>query len=131
MGCYAASKHAIEGFCESLDHEMREFGVRAVLIEPGFTKTRIDANTAVASGSIADYAATRGRVAAGVGEKVEHGESPAVVAAVVRAALGDANPRLRYTAGKGMATLATLRRLMPPGMFDRALRKDFRVDAAR
>ena len=41
MGFYAASKHALEGYSESLDHEVRTLGVRSILVEPGFMKTRI------------------------------------------------------------------------------------------
>jgi len=39
-GMYAASKHALEGYTETLDHEVRRFGVHAVLIEPVYTKTK-------------------------------------------------------------------------------------------
>src|SRR5947208_9459236 len=39
MGFYAASKHALEGLAESLDHETRTMGIRASLVEPGFTRT--------------------------------------------------------------------------------------------
>ena len=39
MGLYSASKHAIEGLSETLDHEVRNFGVRVVLVEPSYTKT--------------------------------------------------------------------------------------------
>ncbi|WP_241564069.1 SDR family NAD(P)-dependent oxidoreductase [Nonomuraea polychroma] len=39
MAVYAASKHAIEGYSESLDHEVREYGVRALLVEPAYTST--------------------------------------------------------------------------------------------
>src|SRR4051794_22017539 len=46
MALYASSKHALEGYSESLDHEVREHGVRVLLIEPGFTKTAFDANPA-------------------------------------------------------------------------------------
>src|SRR3954454_23510528 len=35
MALYAATKHAIEGYSESLDHEVREHGVRVLLVEPG------------------------------------------------------------------------------------------------
>jgi NAD(P)-dependent dehydrogenase (short-subunit alcohol dehydrogenase family) len=41
---YAASKHAVEGYSESLDHETREFGVRVTVVEPGYTSTSFEAN---------------------------------------------------------------------------------------
>jgi NAD(P)-dependent dehydrogenase (short-subunit alcohol dehydrogenase family) len=44
MGLYASSKHALEGLSESLDHEVRGFGIRVVLVEPSFTKTQIGTN---------------------------------------------------------------------------------------
>jgi NAD(P)-dependent dehydrogenase (short-subunit alcohol dehydrogenase family) len=130
MGFYAASKHALEGYCESLDHEVRAFGVRALLVEPGFMKTRIDANAARAAHPMAEYADARQRVSAGVAASVERGGDPAVVANAVLAALSDWSPKLRYPVGKGAAMLATLRRWMPASLFDRSLRKEFRVDAA-
>src|SRR3954466_6643769 len=48
MALYAATKHAIEGYSESLDHELREHGVRVLLVQPGYTKTSFDANSVVA-----------------------------------------------------------------------------------
>ena len=44
MASYAATKHAIEGYSESMDHELRERGVRVLLIEPAYTRTGFDAN---------------------------------------------------------------------------------------
>ena len=44
MAVYVASKHAVEGYSESVDHEVREYGVRVLLIEPFNTGTRFDAN---------------------------------------------------------------------------------------
>src|SRR5882757_6671232 len=43
-GMYAASKHALEGYTEALDHEIRQFGIRALLVEPAFTKTDIESH---------------------------------------------------------------------------------------
>lgn len=45
MGLYAAAKHAVEGMSETLDHEVRQFGIRVSLVEPGFTKSNLDANS--------------------------------------------------------------------------------------
>src|SRR5881275_1207113 len=46
MALYASSKHALEGYSESVDHEVREHGVRVLLVEPGFTKTSFDQQNA-------------------------------------------------------------------------------------
>ncbi|MFE7935234.1 SDR family NAD(P)-dependent oxidoreductase [Streptomyces sp. NPDC057456] len=43
MAAYAASKHAIEGYTESLDHEVRDHGVRALIIQPACTGTGFEA----------------------------------------------------------------------------------------
>src|SRR5215216_2284913 len=59
MALYAASKHAVEGYSESLDHEVREHGVRVLLVEPGFTKTGFDASLAAADQPLPLYARRR------------------------------------------------------------------------
>jgi NAD(P)-dependent dehydrogenase (short-subunit alcohol dehydrogenase family) len=41
---YAATKHAVEGYSESLDHELRTRGIRVSVVEPAYTKTQFDAN---------------------------------------------------------------------------------------
>ena len=62
MGLYASTKHALEGLSESLDHEVRGFGIRVVLVEPGFTKTQFGANAIHARQTIAAYAGTSRQV---------------------------------------------------------------------
>ena len=44
MAAYAASKHAVEGYSESVDHEVRGHGVRVLLVEPAYTNTAFDGN---------------------------------------------------------------------------------------
>jgi len=131
MGFYAASKHALEGYSESLDHEVRAFGIRAVLVEPGFMKTKIDKNATLAARTIGDYAEVRERVGASINSSIESGDDPALVARAITAALAAPRPKLRYPVGKGAGTLATLRSFMPAGLFDRSFRKEFRLDGAR
>ncbi len=41
---YASTKHAIEGYTESLDHEVRTQGIRVVLVAPGVTRTSFEEN---------------------------------------------------------------------------------------
>src|SRR3954471_14487626 len=59
MASYAATKHAIEGYSESVDHEVREHGVRVLLIEPAYTRTGFDANALQADAPLSIYAAQR------------------------------------------------------------------------
>jgi NAD(P)-dependent dehydrogenase (short-subunit alcohol dehydrogenase family) len=131
MGFYAASKHALEGYSESLDHEVRALGIRAILVEPGFMKTKIDKNATVAARTIDDYSDARERVGASINANIESGGDPALVARAISTALSARRPKLRYPVGKGAGTLATLRSFMPAGLFDRSFRKEFRLDGAR
>ena len=128
MGFYAASKHAIEGYAESLDHEVRELGIRAILVEPSFMKTRLDKNSVAAAQTIRDYADTRARVGAHLSANVASGGDPSLVATVVAEALTDERPRVRYPVGKGAGMLAKLRSFLPARMFDRSFRKQFQLE---
>lgn len=44
---YSATKHALEGYSESLDHEVRSFGIRVCLLEPAYTRTSFEQNMAL------------------------------------------------------------------------------------
>src|ERR671910_1507482 len=86
MALYAASKHAIEGYSESLDHEVREHGVRVLLVEPGYTNTSFDANSAAADEPIALYARRREASDVLTAAAVRAGDEPSVVSQVIVAA---------------------------------------------
>jgi len=129
MGFYAASKHALEALAESLDHETRTLGVRAFLVERGFMRTRIDANTIAGGSSLPAYSAMRDRVVSHINSSVAAGEDPKLVAQVVVRALGVKEPAMRYQVGKNAALLYRLRNLLPARAFAKALRKDFQLDA--
>jgi NAD(P)-dependent dehydrogenase (short-subunit alcohol dehydrogenase family) len=128
-GIYSASKHALEGYTETLDHEVRQFGIRAVLIEPAFTKTSIETNGKTVQAPVSAYAKQEQRVNEAIQEKVARGDQPSAVAEAVCMALEDARPRLRYPVGGGVA-LSRLRRFVPARMFDHQFRKQFQLDKA-
>ena len=128
MGYYAASKHAVEGLAESLDHEARTLGVRVALVEPGWTRTGLDSNGAIAARPVDDYDGARDRVHEVIRASVSGGDDPSAIAAIVVEAATSKKPRLRYPAGKRAGLLARLRRYMPAGIFDGAIRKQFRLD---
>jgi len=127
LGIYAASKHAVEGYTETLDHEIRRFGVRALLIEPAYTKTKIRGNSKFAKVALEAYADERKRLTGAVQQDIEHGDDPRIVAEAVYQALTAKSPRLRYPVGKGVA-LSRMRRFVPAGMFDKSFRKQFHLE---
>jgi NAD(P)-dependent dehydrogenase (short-subunit alcohol dehydrogenase family) len=130
MGFYAASKHAIEGWSESLDHEVRPFGIRATLIEPGFIKTNIGSNSDRVANPLPNYEAIRNRMLAGISAKVQGGADPDSVADAIFTAATAPAPKIRVLVGKDARLLARLRRFLPAGMMDKGMRKSFQLDAA-
>ncbi len=129
MALYAATKHAIEGYSESLDHELRTRGIRVTVIEPAYTKTPFDANALEPDSKHDDYREIRAALAKKMKEVVEAGDEPSVVADVVLKAASEAHPKLRYTAGGVAGRLRLLRRFAPAGMVDAGIRKDLQLDA--
>jgi len=126
-GIYAASKHAVEGYTETLDHEVRRFGVRALLVQPAYTRTKLNGNTKTAKISLDAYADERKRLTEGAQQNIERGDDPRMVAEAVWNALTAKSPRLRYPVSKGVA-LSRMRRFVPAGMFDKSFRKQFHLD---
>jgi NAD(P)-dependent dehydrogenase (short-subunit alcohol dehydrogenase family) len=126
MGIYAATKHAVEGYTWTLDHEVRKFGVRAVLVEPAYTKSKISQNEKTAQTALKEYAGQRQRTREAVQKGIEHGDEPRLVAEAVCLAVTVKTPRLRYPVGKGVL-LSRLRRFAPASAFDRGIRKESRL----
>ena len=126
---YAATKHAIEGYSESLDHELRTRGIRVSVIEPAYTKTPFDANFLEPVAKLDAYREARAAVGQRVKEVMSTADQPGIVAEVVLKAASAAHPRLRYTAGGLARRLIWLRRFVPAGLVDAGIRKDLRLDA--
>jgi short-subunit dehydrogenase len=129
MAIYAASKHAVEGYSESLDHEVREHGVRVLLVEPAWTSTAFDANSVEPDMPLDVYAEQRNVFAEYMAASLKDGDSPATVAKEIVAAATDAKPKLRYAAGARTGRVHAMRRIVPARMFDQQLRKLNRLPA--
>jgi short-subunit dehydrogenase len=126
---YSATKHALEGYSESLDHELRTQGIRVSVIEPAYTKTPFDANLLEADTKLEEYQAVRANVSQRVREVMKTAQPPSVVANTVLEAATAAHPKLRYTP-RGLASqLRFLRRFAPGGLVDTVIRKDLRLEA--
>ena len=126
---YAATKHAVEGYSESLDHELRTRGIRVSVIEPAYTKTQFDANFVEPDSKLDEYREIRASLRKTLTEVMAAADDPGVVADVVLEAAGAARPKLRYTAGVRAGRLRLLRRFAPAGLVDTGIRKDLRLDS--
>jgi len=123
MAIYAATKHAIEGYSESVDHELREHGVRVLLVEPAYISMGFEANSLAPDLPLSVYAAQRDVSREVLAMAMGDADDPAVVAKVIVAAATDSKPKLRYTAGSTAERVSVLRRVVPFRAFDKQIRK--------
>jgi short-subunit dehydrogenase len=122
---YAASKFALEGYSESLDHEVRAFNVRVSLVEPGTVTGRFDQNALEPDLKMPAYDAARAWVHGFLKTALLTAVTPEDVAAGVLMAATAPRQRLRYPVGKVAKQVGLLRRLVPARMFDKILRQEF------
>lgn len=126
---YAATKHAVEGYSESLDHEVRSLGIRVLLVEPAFTNTALDHNAKQPDRMTSVYDAGRKTTEAVWNSAIKAGDAPEIVAEAVVKAATVKSPKLRYPATKAARQLHFLRRFVPASAFDKSLRKQMKLPA--
>jgi NAD(P)-dependent dehydrogenase (short-subunit alcohol dehydrogenase family) len=131
MALYAATKHAIEGYSESLDHELRTRGIRVSVVEPAYTKTRFDENLLEPDSKLDEYREARAALGRRMKELLAAADQPGVVADVVLKVARAARPKLRTTAGKVAGRVRMLRRFAPARLLDAGIRKDLQLDALK
>jgi NAD(P)-dependent dehydrogenase (short-subunit alcohol dehydrogenase family) len=122
-GPYSASKSALESLSETLHYELGHFGIRVVIIEPGYIAPGMKAATDVAGdaayrplweqweGTDAKLTGPRGRI------------GPDVVAAAVRGAVEDPATPLRVPVGDDAVTVLAARSQLDDATFESAMRK--------
>jgi NAD(P)-dependent dehydrogenase (short-subunit alcohol dehydrogenase family) len=111
-GIYAASKYALEALSEGVAIETRRFGIRVIVIEPGFISTPIlDKGIAVEVGD-GPYAVHLRRMQALYLNARGGADPPTVVAEVIAESLDDPDLRFRYLAGQGAAPVIDSRARM-------------------
>jgi NAD(P)-dependent dehydrogenase (short-subunit alcohol dehydrogenase family) len=99
---YAASKFGVEGWIESLTPEVAPFGIRTMLVEPGFFRTELltPESTNYAEPSIDDYAERNEQtVAVWKSMNGQQGGDPAKLANALVQLAGQDKPPLRFAAG--------------------------------
>jgi short-subunit dehydrogenase len=130
LGVYSASKFALEGYSETLRHEVRPFGISVALVEPAFTKTGLASNRQYAAMHLPDYDRWRQLAFETIKEYEEQAVEPEAVAACILRILQSRSPKLRYGVGKDAKVVPTLRRILPESLFEGGLRRHFRLDRA-
>jgi len=122
QAAYAATKHALAGWTETLDLEVRSFGIRAVLIQPGFFRTDIDRHSSAGSLLKGVYEGERIRVVEKVRLSVENGDDPVKVAKAVVHAATKKDPS-GVLVGRGARQARVFRTLLPRAVFELGLRR--------
>lgn len=133
-GAYHASKHAMEALSDALRHEVRGFGVRVVVVEPGLIRTRSGdtatatiAEEAEAAGPYAAFDAALARRVTDAYERPSRLTSvgPEAVARVIERAISRTRPRPRYVVTGAARMLLAIRALLPDAAWDAFLRTQF------
>src|SRR5881398_2943004 len=102
VSAYSAAKFGVEGWIESLAPEVAPFGIRTMLVDPGFFRTELltDDSTTWPAPSIDDYAENpRQTVSAWKKMNGLQGGDPAKLAAALLQLASQSEPPLRWPAG--------------------------------
>ncbi|MEC1521189.1 oxidoreductase [Neobacillus niacini] len=122
---YIASKHAIEGWSESLRLEMQPFGVKVVLIEPGSYKTNIwSTGKQVAAKSLHSHSPYQNYMKK-IEKYITEGENsfgdPLEVARKIAGIAGMETPDIRYPIGRGVKASIFLRDFLPWRLWEKII----------
>jgi NADP-dependent 3-hydroxy acid dehydrogenase YdfG len=124
MGVYGATKYAVEALSDALRQEVAGFGIKVVIIEPGFVATSLGeaadgrpAQLEEAAGAYAAMTAAGDRYVAG---QIAKGIAPEKVAAAIAAAAEHPSPRTRYVVPGSARALIALLTTLPDKLADRA-----------
>jgi NAD(P)-dependent dehydrogenase (short-subunit alcohol dehydrogenase family) len=136
-GAYHATKHAVEALSDALRWEVRGFGVRVVIVEPGLITTRFGETAAgsiseaeapdEAADPYASFNAAVGSATVGIyeGPMARLGGGPETVAKVIERAIASRNPKPRYKVTASARLALAQRRLLPDRAWDAMLRSQF------
>ena len=128
LGAYNASKWALEGFSESLYHELALFGVQVVLVEPGSYPTNIFSGNARYSegfdNSQSPYFQMSQKLRAFVKkEMAKNKKDPKDIACLIERIINTKNPKLRYVSDFSSWLRIIVGKILPPSIYNYIFRK--------
>lgn len=128
-GIYSSSKFAVEGFTESLSQEVRQFGIKVCLIEPGDFRTNINRNRRVAA--ITDssiYVYQQENVLKKISAEVSAAKTPEAIGHKIASIIQQENPRLRFRVANIMQRFTiTLMRILPSRLFEKMVMNHYDI----
>lgn len=134
MGFYHGTKYAVEAISDALRFEVRPFGVKVVLVEPGLIKTAFGETATGHLGGMADPDGPYVHFVDAVGKRVEGSYEgamgrlavgPEAVGKVIVRAASTERPRARYVVTAGAKAMHATKVLLPDAGWDLAMRTQF------
>jgi NAD(P)-dependent dehydrogenase (short-subunit alcohol dehydrogenase family) len=126
-GYYAAAKAALLAWSEAVRREVKSFGIKVSVIEPGFFKTNLGNSRKITKSTIPDYDELRKRATAALDNDFENGADPKLVGETVLRIINSRNPKLEYAVGREKR-YKTLRRIMPQSIIENGVRRHWKLD---
>jgi NAD(P)-dependent dehydrogenase (short-subunit alcohol dehydrogenase family) len=130
ISSYSASKHALEGWTESLRLEVNSLGIKVVLVEPGSFQTSIWTRNAVLGQKALDGTSPNRERGAKMRDRVQAlpKRDPIEVARVIAGIARNPNPRLRYLVGRDARTELWLKRILPWKWHEKLVARFLKID---
>ncbi|MFL6511390.1 MAG: SDR family oxidoreductase [Nitrososphaera sp.] len=123
---YVSSKFALEGLSESMAFEVEQFGIRTVLVEPGFVRTNFAENVAIAKKAQnpnSPYSQMMQMMSSNRDSMFENASDANLVASVVVEAATAKEPNLRYLAGKDVQQMMAAKKNMSDEEFYKVVKQ--------
>ena len=130
LGSYEASKHALEGWSESLRLEINSVGIKVVLVEPGSFQTDIWTRGAVMGEKATKESSPNYQRSLRMREAVKNIQKrdPIAVARLIARIAQDPNPTLRYLIGPDAHIQLWMKRLLPWKWHEKLMAKALKID---
>jgi NAD(P)-dependent dehydrogenase (short-subunit alcohol dehydrogenase family) len=130
LSAYQSTKFALEGLSESMSYELEPFGIRVVIVEPGFIRTNIMNSSKLAKKALdpkSPYFLLMQKVESHFKSMMDHASSspPEDVAKVILQAITSESPQLRYTVGNDAASVLQAKATMSDEEFGNLIKQQF------
>ncbi|HWW13263.1 MAG TPA: SDR family oxidoreductase [Candidatus Dormibacteraeota bacterium] len=130
VSSYSASKHALEGWSESLRLEINSLGIRVVLVEPGAFQTDIWTRGAVMGEQATKQTSPNIQRSLRMRERIQTlpKRDPIEVARLIAKIAQDPNPKLRYLVGGDAKVQLAMKRILPWKWHEKVVANFLKID---